>query len=75
MKQKTIKKAFSINGKGLHSGKEVSLTCQPALADYGIRFQRTDLEGEPPVFSKADEEILALFGKITEVKPLQFMNA
>lgn len=49
MKQKTIKKAFSINGKGLHSGKEVSLTCQPALADYGIRFQRTDLEGEPIV--------------------------
>jgi UDP-3-O-[3-hydroxymyristoyl] N-acetylglucosamine deacetylase len=32
-------------GIGLHSGRKVSLTLRPALADSGIRFQRADLGG------------------------------
>ncbi len=47
MKQKTIKHPFSLSGKGLHSGKFVTITCQPAKENEGIRFQRTDLEGQP----------------------------
>jgi UDP-3-O-[3-hydroxymyristoyl] N-acetylglucosamine deacetylase len=32
-------------GIGLHSGQKVTLTLKPAPADYGIRFQRADLDG------------------------------
>ncbi len=52
--QRTIKKALSIQGIGLHSGKEVALTLKPASPNAGIRFVRTDLEGSPeiPAFYK-----------------------
>jgi UDP-3-O-[3-hydroxymyristoyl] N-acetylglucosamine deacetylase / 3-hydroxyacyl-[acyl-carrier-protein] dehydratase len=49
MMQTTIQKAVSLQGKGLHTGKEVTLTFHPAVAGAGIRFQRTDLEGDPVV--------------------------
>jgi len=32
-------------GIGLHSGQKVKMSLKPAPADYGIRFQRTDLGG------------------------------
>jgi UDP-3-O-[3-hydroxymyristoyl] N-acetylglucosamine deacetylase len=32
-------------GIGLHSGQKVRMSLKPAPADYGIRFQRTDLGG------------------------------
>ncbi len=45
-KQKTIKSPVSISGVGLHSGKQVNLTINPASADSGIRFLRTDMGEE-----------------------------
>lgn len=41
--QQTIRKAISISGIGLHSGKRVSLELVPAKANTGVRFVRTDL--------------------------------
>jgi UDP-3-O-[3-hydroxymyristoyl] N-acetylglucosamine deacetylase/3-hydroxyacyl-[acyl-carrier-protein] dehydratase len=38
--QRTIKKAFSIKGTGLHTGNEVSLEIQPAAENSGIKFVR-----------------------------------
>lgn len=38
MKQKTINKAFSLSGIGLHSGKDVSLLFSPAPPNAGIYF-------------------------------------
>ena len=35
-KQKTIKKPVSINGRGLHTGLNVTLTFKPAEKDEGI---------------------------------------
>jgi UDP-3-O-[3-hydroxymyristoyl] N-acetylglucosamine deacetylase len=35
----------SCSGIGLHSGNKVTLSLKPAPADYGIRFQRSDLGG------------------------------
>ncbi len=43
--QRTLKRHVSCTGIGLHSGNKVSLSLKPAPADYGIRFQRTDLGG------------------------------
>ena len=42
-KQRTLKSQFSINGIGLHTGKKVKITIQPAGINNGIQFIRTDL--------------------------------
>lgn len=47
--QSTISNPTSISGRGLHSGKEVTLTFLPAPENHGILFQRTDLAGKPTV--------------------------
>jgi UDP-3-O-[3-hydroxymyristoyl] N-acetylglucosamine deacetylase len=43
--QRSLRRPVSCKGIGLHSGNKVSLSLKPAPADYGIRFQRTDLGG------------------------------
>src|SRR3982074_665093 len=43
--QRTLRRPVSCTGIGLHSGNKVTLSFKPAPADYGIRFQRTDLGG------------------------------
>ena len=43
-KQQTIKSDFSLEGVGLHSGKKVKITLQPAKENNGIKFIRTDLK-------------------------------
>ena len=52
--QQTIKNKVSISGIGLHSGQKATLTLQPAEANFGIRFQRTDLENQPIIKADAD---------------------
>ncbi len=47
MKQSTIQNAVSVRGVGLHTGKTVTLTFKPALANHGYRFQRVDLPDQP----------------------------
>lgn len=49
MKQRTIKKEVSLEGIGLHTGRKVSLVFKPAGTNSGIKFIRTDLEGEPEI--------------------------
>jgi UDP-3-O-[3-hydroxymyristoyl] N-acetylglucosamine deacetylase len=43
--QRTLRRHVSCSGIGLHSGNKVTLSLKPAPADYGIRFQRSDLGG------------------------------
>lgn len=43
MNQRTLKRQYQFEGKGLHSGRFAHLTICPAPAGAGIRFQRTDL--------------------------------
>lgn len=49
VKQKTIAGAVSITGVGVHSGEQATVRIEPAPADTGIRFIRTDLPGMPAV--------------------------
>jgi len=46
-KQNTINQAFTLSGKGLHSGLEITLTLLPAPSNYGIKIKRVDLPGQP----------------------------
>ncbi|MFZ4712782.1 MAG: UDP-3-O-acyl-N-acetylglucosamine deacetylase [Bacteriovoracaceae bacterium] len=41
--QRTIAKKVQVTGIGLHSGRKVSMTLNPAPADFGIQFKRTDI--------------------------------
>jgi UDP-3-O-[3-hydroxymyristoyl] N-acetylglucosamine deacetylase len=43
--QRTLRRSISCAGIGLHSGRKVTLSLKPALADTGIRFRRCDLGG------------------------------
>jgi len=49
MMQKTIDKAVTVSGLGLHTGEEVNLTFKPAPVNHGYKFKRVDLEGSPVV--------------------------
>ena len=45
--QRTLQRAVSCSGIGLHSGKTVHLTLKPASINHGIKFVRTDLPDNP----------------------------
>ena len=48
-KQRTLASAISFQGKGLHTGLQVTMTVNPAEENHGITFRRVDLEGAPEV--------------------------
>jgi UDP-3-O-[3-hydroxymyristoyl] N-acetylglucosamine deacetylase/3-hydroxyacyl-[acyl-carrier-protein] dehydratase len=52
--QRTVKKTSSVTGVGLHKGEPVTMTFQPAPANFGIRFTRVDLPARPTVIATAD---------------------
>lgn len=41
--QQTLKRSYSFEGKGLHTGRIAKMTINPAPVDTGIRFRRTDI--------------------------------
>ncbi|MGF1448823.1 MAG: bifunctional UDP-3-O-[3-hydroxymyristoyl] N-acetylglucosamine deacetylase/3-hydroxyacyl-ACP dehydratase [Opitutales bacterium] len=54
MKQRTLIRDASIQGKALHSGEDVQLTLKPAPPGHGLVFRRTDLNGSPSIRPGAD---------------------
>ncbi len=52
--QRTIKKPISISGDGLHTGTKSTMIFKPAPENYGIKFIRTDLGGDPEIPANAD---------------------
>lgn len=54
VKQRSIAKAVTLTGVGLHTGKNVTMTFKPAPEDYGYAFVRTDIEGHPVIEAEAN---------------------
>ena len=54
MKQKTILQEISLEGKGLHFGKNTTLTIKPAEVNTGYVFKRIDLENHPTIQAVAE---------------------
>jgi len=52
--QSTIKQAFTLTGKGLHSGLEISLTFLPAPENHGVKIKRLDLPEQPVMDAVAE---------------------
>ena len=50
LNQKTIKKAVTLSGVGLHSGKQVKVCVKPSAPDTGIVFKRVDLKGDNLIY-------------------------
>jgi UDP-3-O-[3-hydroxymyristoyl] N-acetylglucosamine deacetylase/3-hydroxyacyl-[acyl-carrier-protein] dehydratase len=48
-KQTTINKSISLQGVGIHTGNEVTLTFNPAVENTGYMFKRIDLPGQPEI--------------------------
>ncbi|MBC8266742.1 MAG: bifunctional UDP-3-O-[3-hydroxymyristoyl] N-acetylglucosamine deacetylase/3-hydroxyacyl-ACP dehydratase [Flavobacteriales bacterium] len=65
-KQKTIKQSISISGVGLHTGVKSTITFTPAKEDFGIKFQRTDLENKPII--EADANLVSQTNRGTTLK-------
>jgi len=57
MKQKTLKGSFSLFGKGLHTGLNLTVTFNPAPENHGYKIQRIDLEGEPIIDAVAENVV------------------
>lgn len=53
-KQRTLAKAISLDGKGLHTGINVTITFKPAPANHGYKFCRVDLPGKPLIDALAE---------------------
>jgi UDP-3-O-[3-hydroxymyristoyl] N-acetylglucosamine deacetylase/3-hydroxyacyl-[acyl-carrier-protein] dehydratase len=53
-KQRTLAKEISLNGKGLHTGINVTITFKPAPANHGYKFCRVDLPGKPVIDALAE---------------------
>ncbi|WP_294143137.1 bifunctional UDP-3-O-[3-hydroxymyristoyl] N-acetylglucosamine deacetylase/3-hydroxyacyl-ACP dehydratase [uncultured Sanguibacteroides sp.] len=54
VKQKTLKGEFSLSGKGLHTGKHVTVTFKPAMENFGYKIHRIDLDGTPEIPALAE---------------------
>jgi len=52
--QQTINEAITISGVGIHTGRSVTMTLEPAEPNSGIAFQRIDLPGQPIVKADVD---------------------
>ena len=57
MKQKTLKGSFSLFGKGLHTGLNLTVTFNPAPENTGYKIQRIDLEDEPIIDAIAENVV------------------
>lgn len=53
-KQKTIKKEFTLRGKGLHTGVDVQISLKPAPENHGFIFKRVDLPNQPTIRALAE---------------------
>ena len=54
LKQKTLGGSFSLTGKGLHTGVNLTVTFNPAPDNHGYKIQRIDLEGQPIIDAVAE---------------------
>lgn len=53
-KQTTIAGRVTVSGIGLHTGKDATLTLNQAEANFGYKFRRIDLPGQPTIDADCD---------------------
>jgi len=66
IKQKTLANSFKIEGKGLHTGVDVTMNFLPAPVNHGFKFKRVDLENQPVIDANVDLVIDTSRGTLLE---------
>lgn len=65
-KQKTLRGSFSLCGKGLHTGLNLTVTFNPAPENFGYKIQRIDLENQPIIEAIAERVVDTQRGTVIE---------
>lgn len=65
-KQTTLGGSFSLYGKGLHTGLNLTVTFNPAPENTGYKIQRIDLEGQPIIDAIADNVVETKRGTVLQ---------
>ena len=74
MKQYTLAAPVTLQGKGLHTGKNVTLTLKPANENTGFVFVRVDLEGNPVIEAEASYVTSTERGTVLEKKGVKIQT-
>ena len=64
--QTTLGGSFSLYGKGLHTGLNLTVTFNPAPENTGYKIQRIDLEGQPIIDAIADNVVETKRGTVLQ---------
>jgi UDP-3-O-[3-hydroxymyristoyl] N-acetylglucosamine deacetylase/3-hydroxyacyl-[acyl-carrier-protein] dehydratase len=56
--RRTVARAASVSGVGLHLGVACNLTVRPAASGTGVAFRRTDLSGSPVIPARVERAVL-----------------
>lgn len=79
MNQQTLKKEYSFEGRGLHTGRYAHMTLCPAPENFGIRFLRVDLGVEVPALadrvSRTDRSTTITEGDVSVVTVEHVLSA
>ena len=57
LKQNTLKEQFSLSGKGLHTGLNLTVTFLPAPINHGYKIQRIDMPSQPIIDAVAENVV------------------
>lgn len=71
MNQLTLNAPFQIQGRGLHSGLDITVTFNPADENTGIKFQRIDLEDKPVIDALAENVVDTTRGTVLGKKDVR----
>ncbi len=66
VKQKTLARSFKIQGRGLHTGVNVTMNFLPAPDNHGFKFKRVDLDDTPVIDADVDLVIDTSRGTLLE---------
>ena len=64
MKQLTLSQAFTVSGKGLHTGSQLTAEFCPAPDNHGYKVQRIDLPDQPVIDAVAENVVASTRGTV-----------
>ena len=70
-KQNTLESSFSLKGKGLHTGLNLTVTFNPAPENHGYKIQRIDLPEQPILDAVAENVVETTRGTVLGKKDIR----
>jgi UDP-3-O-[3-hydroxymyristoyl] N-acetylglucosamine deacetylase/3-hydroxyacyl-[acyl-carrier-protein] dehydratase len=71
LKQNTLGKSFSLQGKGLHTGLSIHITFHPAPDNHGYKIKRIDLNEQPVIEAVAENVVNTQRGTVISKNNVQ----